>query len=148
MRSLEIKSLMEQCADLPDKRVKGRTAHDWLDIVTMSLCAVRSGAQGWDDIEDWGREREAGLRGYVRLENGIPGHDTIRRVFESISPLELESLGCMDERAVSGGEWARDRHGWQGAARHGARQRRLAGAASGVGPCRRMRPDPWATKLR
>jgi hypothetical protein len=144
MKSLEIKRLMEQCADWPDKRVKGRTAHDWLDIVAMSLCAVRSGAQGWDDIEDWGREREAGLRGCLRLENGIPGHDTIRRVFESISPLELG----MDGGNVSGGEWARDRHGWQGALRHGARQKRLAGAASGVGLCHRMRPDPWATKLR
>ena len=63
----------------------------------------------------------------------MPGHDTIRRVFESISPLEPESLGGMDEeeRAVSGGEWARDRHGWQGAAQLGARQKRLAGAASG-----------------
>jgi predicted transposase YbfD/YdcC len=50
-----------------------------------------SGAQGWDDIEDWGREREAWLRGYLRLRNGIPGHDTIRRVFEAISPMELES---------------------------------------------------------
>jgi hypothetical protein len=83
----------------------------------MSLCAVISVALGWDDIEDWGRKREAWLRGYLRLENGIPGHDAIRCLFESISPLELESLGCVDERAVSGSEWARDRHRWQGALR-------------------------------
>lgn len=49
-----------------------------------------SGAEGWDDMEDWGREREAWLRRYLRLRNGIPGHDTIRRVFEAISPQALE----------------------------------------------------------
>jgi hypothetical protein len=55
-------------------------------IIVLSLCAVMSGAAGWDDIEDWGREREAWLRRYLRLRNGIPGHDTIRRVFEVILP--------------------------------------------------------------
>ena len=49
-----------------------------------------SGAEGWDDMEDWAREREAWLRRYLRLGNGIPGHDTIRRVFEALSPLALE----------------------------------------------------------
>ena len=81
---------MERFADLPDPRVEGRTDHDLLDIVVLALCAVMSGAEGWDDIEDWGREREAWLRRYLRLRNGIPGHDTIRRVFEAISPQALE----------------------------------------------------------
>jgi hypothetical protein len=70
--------------------VEGRTDHDLLDIVVLALCAVMSGAEGWDDIEDWGCEREAWLRRYLRLRNGIPGHDTIRRVFETLSPMELE----------------------------------------------------------
>jgi len=48
-----------------------------------------SGAQGWDDIEDWGRAREGWLRRYLKLRNGIPGHDTIRRVFEALSPRQL-----------------------------------------------------------
>ena len=30
------------------------------------------------------------MRRYLRLRNGIPGHDTIRRVFEAISPMALE----------------------------------------------------------
>lgn len=77
-------------ADLPDPRVMGRTDHDLLDIVILALCAVMSGAEGWDDIEAWGQEREAWLRRFLGLRNGIPGHDTIRRVFEALSPGELE----------------------------------------------------------
>lgn len=83
-------SLVECFADLPDPRVVGRTDHDLLDIVVLALCAVMSGAEGWDDIEAWGLEREAWLRRFLRLRNGIPGHDTIRRVFEALSPVELE----------------------------------------------------------
>ncbi|MBK7326324.1 MAG: transposase family protein [Propionivibrio sp.] len=65
--------------------MEGRTDHDLLDIVVLALCAVMSGAEGWDDMEDWGREREAWLRRYLPLRNGIPGHDTIRRVFETLA---------------------------------------------------------------
>ena len=36
-----------------------------LDIVVLALCAVISGAEGCDDIEDWGGERDAWLRRYL-----------------------------------------------------------------------------------
>ena len=62
-----------------------------MDVVVLALCAVMSGAEGWDDIEDWGRAREPWLRRYLRLRNGIAGHDTIRRIFEALSPAELET---------------------------------------------------------
>ena len=90
MKDTGIAALVERFAGLPDGRVEGRTDHDVLDIVVLALCAVMSGAEGWDDIEDWGRERESWLRKYLRLRNGIPGHDTIRRMFEALSPDELE----------------------------------------------------------
>lgn len=86
-----IEALIEQFRELEDPRVEGRTDHDLLDILVLALCAVMSGAEGWDDIEDWGRARESWLRCYLKLRNGIPGHDTIRRVFEAISPRQLEA---------------------------------------------------------
>ena len=49
-----------------------------------------AGAEGWDDIEDWGIANEALLRTYLRLRNGIPGHDTIRRMFELLDPAQVE----------------------------------------------------------
>ncbi len=86
-----IEALIKQFRELDDPRVEGRTDHDLLDILVLALCAVMAGAVGWDDIEDWGRAREDWLRRYLRLRNGIPGHDTIRRVFEAISPRQLEA---------------------------------------------------------
>ncbi|MDR3221917.1 MAG: transposase family protein, partial [Candidatus Accumulibacter sp.] len=55
MKAIGIAELIERFAEAPDPRVVGRTDHDLLDILVLSLCAVMSGAEGWDDIEDWGR---------------------------------------------------------------------------------------------
>jgi predicted transposase YbfD/YdcC len=106
----EVAALVATFADLPDPRVIGRCDHDLLDIVVLALCAVMSDAEGWDDIEDWGVERQAWLRQYLKLRNGIPGHDTIRRVFEALSPAALESrfvewvqgvCGAVDGRVIA-----------------------------------------------
>jgi predicted transposase YbfD/YdcC len=84
------KKLLDFVIGIHDPRVIGRTDHDLVDILVLALCAVMAGAEGWDDIEDWGLENEPMLRQYLRLRNGIPGHDTIRRVFEVLEPKEVE----------------------------------------------------------
>ena len=84
------KKLLDFVIGIHDPRVIGRTDHDLVDVLVLALCAVMAGADGWDDIEDWGLENEPMLRQYLRLRNGIPGHDTIRRVFEVLKPKEVE----------------------------------------------------------
>ena len=129
MKEAGVAELIERFSNLPDPRVEGRTDHDLLDIIVLALCAVMSGAEGWDDIEDWGRERETWLRQYLPLRNGIPGHDTIRRVFEAISPHELEQrfeawMGEVCE-AVKGRIIAIDGKALRGSARTGRGLRAL-----------------------
>jgi predicted transposase YbfD/YdcC len=67
---------------VPDPRVVGRCDHLLIDILTISLLAVICGADDWTDIEVFGRVREAWLREFLELPEGIPSHDTFRRVFE------------------------------------------------------------------
>lgn len=86
----EGKKLLDFVIGIHDPRVIGRTDHDLVDVLVLALCAVMAGADGWDDIEDWGLENESMLRQHLRLRNGIPGHDTIRRVFEVLEPKEVE----------------------------------------------------------
>lgn len=84
--------LIQRLKDLDDPRVTGRCDHVLVDILVIALCAVMAGAEGWDDIEGWGKANEERLRQYLELRNGIPGHDTIRRVFEAIDPKRLEEV--------------------------------------------------------
>lgn len=80
---------------LKDPRVERTKKHKLVDIVAIGLCAVICGAEGWDDMEDFGQSKEWWLRSILGLElpNGIPSDDTFRRVFGRLNP---QGLGdCM-----------------------------------------------------
>ena len=83
-------SFFEHFAELPDPRIERCRQHELLDIVFLSVCAVLSGADGWEAIEEFGEAKLAWLRRYVPLANGIPRHDTIARVMSRLDPEALQ----------------------------------------------------------
>ncbi|MDG4597496.1 MAG: transposase family protein, partial [Candidatus Contendobacter sp.] len=42
------------------------------DVLMIVRCAVLSGVEGWVGMEAFAEEKEAGLRGFLDLPNGIP----------------------------------------------------------------------------
>jgi len=68
-------------AELRDPRVQGRCDHLLIDILAIALLAVLCGADDWPEVEEFGKRRLAWLRGFLAVPNGIPSHDTFRRVF-------------------------------------------------------------------
>ena len=84
--TLKPTSIHEYFGDLPDPRQEARTRYLLMDILTISLLAIVGGAEGFNDIELFGRMKEEWLRGFLELPNGIPSHDTINRVFSMLSP--------------------------------------------------------------
>lgn len=46
--------------------------------------AVIAGAQGWEDIEEYGLNKQDWLKRFLELPFGIPSLDTFRRIFEII----------------------------------------------------------------
>lgn len=79
----DLKSLF---AHLTDPRVDRRKRHVLLDIVAISIFAVVCGADSWVAVATFGRAKEAWLRGFLALPNGIPSHDTFGRVFALLDP--------------------------------------------------------------
>src|SRR5689334_19281413 len=77
-------------ADLPDPRVERCKHHKLLDIVTIAICAVISNADGWTDIEAYGRAKEIFLRQFLERPSGIPSHDTFARVFAKLDPVAFQ----------------------------------------------------------
>ena len=84
-------TLKDCFADLPDPRVVERTAHRLVDILFLTLCAVICGMDDWESIEEWGEARLDWLRRSVALENGIPSHDTIARVFAALDSTQFQA---------------------------------------------------------
>ena len=46
--------------------------HLLLDIVAIAVCAVICGAEGWEEIEDFGKARQEWFSNFLELPNGIP----------------------------------------------------------------------------
>jgi hypothetical protein len=63
-----------------------------MDILVLVVCAMVSGAEGWEDIEEFGRNKLDWLRRFVPLENGVPSHDCISYVVSRLKPKEFS--GC------------------------------------------------------
>ncbi|MFN7874814.1 MAG: ISAs1 family transposase, partial [Pirellula sp.] len=78
--------LAECMAAVEDPRVDRTKAHELVDILVLSVLAVLCGADGWEDIELFGKIRLSWLRKFIKLHNGVPSHDTISRVFRVINP--------------------------------------------------------------
>jgi predicted transposase YbfD/YdcC len=74
-------------ADLPDPRIEtANKRHTLTDILVLATCAVIAGAEGWEDIAEYARSKEAFFRRFLELRNGIPSHDTFERVFAKLDP--------------------------------------------------------------
>ena len=109
-------SLIEHFSKLEDPRVDRNKKHELIDVIVLCVCAVVSGAEGWSDIEEFGRTKLEWLRRYVPLANGIPVDDTI--CANHLGVVGTWISGVLHE--LDGGccevEWRRDhRSGWQDA---------------------------------
>ena len=76
---------------IPEPRIKRCRRHELIDILFLSISAVLCGAEGWEEIEDFGHARLTWLKRFFPFENGIPKHDTIARVLSRLDPDALQN---------------------------------------------------------
>lgn len=94
---------------LPDPRTGNATRHDLLEILTIALTATVCGAESCSDFADFAVDREDLFREFLRLEHGVPSHDTFSRVFRLLDPAAfsacfgrfLEDLGTAGEGVIA-----------------------------------------------
>ncbi|MEH2147606.1 ISAs1 family transposase [Nostoc sp.] len=76
---------------IEDPRIDRTKRHNLMDIITIAVCAVICGADGWVAIETYGCAKYEWLKTFLDLPNGIPSHDTFARVFAQINPQQFQS---------------------------------------------------------
>lgn len=76
---------------ITDPRQANKIEHDLVELLVVAVNAVLVGADTFVEIELWAQERIDWLRRYLRLEHGIPSHDTFGRLFGLINPDEFEA---------------------------------------------------------
>ena len=81
--------LLDAFSSLEDPRVERHKRHKLIDIIVLSICAVVSGSDDWESIEEFGKNKIDWLRQQIDLENGIPSHDCIACVISRIEPTAM-----------------------------------------------------------
>jgi len=98
---MSVRNLVEEFSALEDPRCGGKVEHRLIDILVIAVCAVIAGAESWEDIALYGRSKIDWLGKFLVLSNGIPAHDTFRRVFMLIDTARFER--CFEAWARSFG---------------------------------------------
>ena len=80
------KSLLDHINIIPDPRMKNKCLHKLEDVVMISICAILCGADDWNSIAGFGTSKKDWFLEFIELPNGIPSHDTFRRLFSILSP--------------------------------------------------------------
>lgn len=95
---------------ITDPRLDRGGNHSLIDMIFLTLCATICGADSWADVERYGKSKLDWLRKFVPLEQGIPSHDTLGRVFARLDSIEFyaalqswakEIVGCLHGQTVA-----------------------------------------------
>jgi predicted transposase YbfD/YdcC len=95
-----LEALIAAFGTIEDPRCEWKVEHRLLDILVIAVCAVLGEAESFEDIALYGRCKEAWPRGFLALPNGIPSHDTFRRVLMLVDPDAFERCFLGWVRAV------------------------------------------------
>ena len=87
-------SLLDQISIIHDYRQSWKTSYTLADILFLTITAIIGGADGWEEIADFGEDHLDWLRLYGDFDNGCPSHHTIARVIGMISGKQLQTLFC------------------------------------------------------
>jgi predicted transposase YbfD/YdcC len=93
-------ALIAELASIEDPRCEWKIERRLIDVLVIAVCAALGEAETFEDIALHGRCKRAWLGGSLELPNGIPSHDTFRRVFTLIDPDAFERSFLTWVRAV------------------------------------------------
>lgn len=83
-------TLFDHLSIIEDPRIDRTKRHLLIDVLVIAVCAVICGAEGWTEIEEFGRAKEEWFKKFLALPHGIASHDTFRRVFMRLKPEAFE----------------------------------------------------------
>ena len=86
---------------LEDPRIERTKKHLLLDILVIAVCTLLTGGEGFQDMELFGKSKQAWLQTFLALPHGIPSHDTFGRVFARLNPQQFQECFLSWTQAVA-----------------------------------------------
>lgn len=82
----------ELFSTIPEYRQRGMCSYSLVEVLTISLFAVLSGADDAVEIEAYGKKKHIFLQTILPSLTRIPSHDTIERTFQNIDTSAFKSV--------------------------------------------------------
>ncbi|MDR2070821.1 MAG: transposase family protein, partial [Treponema sp.] len=61
---------MDYFKDIKDPRIERNKAYPLIEVIVITLLAIMAFAEGWEDIEKYGKAKESWLRKFLLLKQG------------------------------------------------------------------------------
>jgi predicted transposase YbfD/YdcC len=87
---MSIDAFSQHFGELKDSRQSAKISYPLFDILFLTVCAIIAGADGWEDIEDFGEAHLGWFQSKGLFKINIPVHDTIARVISRLDPEEFQ----------------------------------------------------------
>lgn len=87
-------NFLDEFESIDDPRLERNRLYTISEILLVTFLSVICGAEGWQDVENYGKAKINYLRYYLDYPNGIPSDDTIRRFFRAVDPENFKQIFC------------------------------------------------------
>ena len=87
---IDAANIMDFLSALSDPRIDRTKKHELIDILVIAVCAAI--CKNWVEIADFGEAKFEWFSKFLNLKYGIPSHDTFRRVFMLLDPVEFTRM--------------------------------------------------------
>lgn len=86
----KLETFLDYFSNVNDPRIERNKLFLLDEILLIVLCGTICGAEGWDEFQEFGKQKLRFLKSYLPFKNGIPCHETFRRVISSLNPDEFK----------------------------------------------------------
>ncbi|HIF9216284.1 TPA: ISAs1 family transposase [Photobacterium damselae] len=87
---MSIDAFSKHFGNLKDPRQSAKISYPLFDVLFLAVCAIIAGAEGWEDIEDFGEIHLDWFQQKGLFKGGMPVHDTIARIVSRLDPAEFQ----------------------------------------------------------
>lgn len=87
-------NFLDEFESIEDPRLDRNQLYSIPEILLVTFLAIICGAEGWQDIENYGKAKINYLKNYLNYSNGVPSDDTIRRFFRAVDPDHFKKIFC------------------------------------------------------
>lgn len=86
----EALNFLDYFEDIKAPRIDRKKLYPIEEVLLISICGLICGAEGWKDLELFGKQKIGFLKGLLSFKNGVPTDDTFRRFFRAIDPEQFK----------------------------------------------------------